>query len=229
MSIYKGSFFANSHIDPGKILRMAHLWLAGANHSTIQSLTDHSTATVTDYIGYFRSLIAFNLAENRQLIGGNGIIVEVDEAKFGRRKYNRGHRVDGAWVFGGVERTPERRMFALVARDRSAITLLNAIQENIHPGLIIYSDMWRGYANIEPVIGNRHLTVNHSQHFRDPETGVHTNTIEGTWNGFKIKIPARNRNEEQLDSSILEVIWRRQHSQNLWQAFIDCLRETDFQ
>jgi hypothetical protein len=36
-------------------------------------------------------------------IGGPGIIIEVDESKFGRRKYNRGHRVEGVWVMGGVE------------------------------------------------------------------------------------------------------------------------------
>jgi hypothetical protein len=32
-------------------------------------------------------------------------IVEVDESKFGKRKYHRGHRVEGVWVIGGVERT----------------------------------------------------------------------------------------------------------------------------
>ena len=46
-------------------------------------------------------------------IGGENIIVECDESKFGKRKYqkgHRGHRVDGVWVFGLVERTPERRL-----------------------------------------------------------------------------------------------------------------------
>jgi hypothetical protein len=36
------------------------------------------------------------------------INMEIDESKFGKRRYNRGRRVDGCWVFGGVERTPER-------------------------------------------------------------------------------------------------------------------------
>ncbi|CAG8848563.1 18529_t:CDS:2, partial [Racocetra persica] len=30
-------------------------------------------------------------------------IVEIDKSKFGKRKYNKGKRVEGQWVFGGVE------------------------------------------------------------------------------------------------------------------------------
>lgn len=37
-------------------------------------------------------------------IGGGGKIVEVDELRFGKWKYWKGHIVDGQWVFGGVER-----------------------------------------------------------------------------------------------------------------------------
>jgi hypothetical protein len=37
---------------------------------------------------------------------GNPIIVEINESKFGKVKYHRGHRVEGVWVVGGVERTP---------------------------------------------------------------------------------------------------------------------------
>ena len=29
--------------------------------------------------------------------------MEIDESKFGKRKYHRGRSVDGHWVFGGIE------------------------------------------------------------------------------------------------------------------------------
>ena len=42
--------------------------------------------------------------DNSEQIGGEGIEVEIDEGKFGKCKYYRGHKVDGKWVFGGREK-----------------------------------------------------------------------------------------------------------------------------
>ena len=36
--------------------------------------------------------------ENSELVGGEGKVVQIDESKFGKRKYHRGHRVEGQWV-----------------------------------------------------------------------------------------------------------------------------------
>ncbi|KAG1435618.1 hypothetical protein G6F56_013903 [Rhizopus delemar] len=38
------------------------------------------------------------------MLGGPGVDhVQIDESKFGKRKYHRGHRVEGVWVLGLVE------------------------------------------------------------------------------------------------------------------------------
>ena len=51
-----------------------------------------------------REAMAVYLQDNSQKIGGPDKTVEIDESKFGKREYYRGHRVQGQWIFGGVER-----------------------------------------------------------------------------------------------------------------------------
>lgn len=75
-----------------------------------------------------------------QKIGWIGVIVEIDESKFGSRKNYRGHRVEGVWIVGGVERTDEKRMLVVAVNDRSTETMKKIIQEYFENGSIIYSD-----------------------------------------------------------------------------------------
>ena len=44
------------------------------------------------------------------------IKLEIDESKFGRRKYYRGHHVDGCWVFGGLERESGKVFLEIVEK-----------------------------------------------------------------------------------------------------------------
>ena len=59
-------------------------------------------------------------------LGGKGVIVEIDESKFGKMKYGRGKPVDGQWVFGLIERSTDKCVFKVV-KDRSKATLLPII------------------------------------------------------------------------------------------------------
>lgn len=43
------------------------------------------------------------LIEESCKLGGPGKTVQIDESKIGKRKYHRGHHVEGQWVFGGIE------------------------------------------------------------------------------------------------------------------------------
>ena len=69
-----------------------------------------------------------------------------------------------------------------------------------------------------------HATVNHSKYFKDPVSGVCTNTVEGLNNGLKMKIAARNRTRDGIDGHLGEFLWRRENKGNLWTAFIEALR-----
>ena len=54
------------------------------------------------------------LNSRNEKIGGPGKVVEIDEAKFGKRKYNRGRLIEGRWVLGGIERGTGRMFLKIV-------------------------------------------------------------------------------------------------------------------
>jgi transposase-like protein len=136
------------------------------------------------------------------MIGGKDVIVEIDESKFGKRKYHRGHHIEGAWVLGLVERTPERRIILLEVEKRDEKTLSHLINRYVHPDSIIYTDGWKGYNGLRRM-DFAHLSVNHRRYFVDPTTGVHTNTIEGNWSSIKAKTPKRYRTEQNMVSHFI--------------------------
>jgi hypothetical protein len=74
-----------------------------------------------------------------------------------------------------------------------------------------------------------HQTVNHSVCFKDPETGIHTNFVEGTNNGLKQRIAVRSRVRKGIAEHLHEFIWRRKHDkENLWECFITALRDIHY-
>jgi transposase-like protein len=177
---------------------------------------------------YYRQLVASSLNEMDTCIGGDGVIVELDESKFGKRKYHRGHRVDGVWILGGIARTAENKSFVCVVKNRISETLLDVISRHVAEGSIVFTDMWKGYDMLEELLNLRHFTVNHSSNFKDPETGVHTNTIEGYWNGMKLRITPRNRTEAAIGPLIMEHIWRRKHKDDEWNGLLSAFKEVSF-
>ena len=62
-------------------------------------------------------------------------------------KYHRGKRVEGHWVFGGVERG-KSKCFLLPVEDKKATTLISLICKWILPGTTIISDCWASYSTI---------------------------------------------------------------------------------
>lgn len=116
-------------------------------------------------------------------LGGPGKTVQIDESKFGKRKYHRGHAVDGAWVFGMFEEG-SGRVAMVVVPDHGRDTLLEVIKEWITDGTTIVSDYWKAYDCLSSK-GFMHLKVNHSVNFKDPTTGAHTNNIEASWRAAK--------------------------------------------
>jgi len=65
-----------------------------------------STQTVVDWSSFCREVCVYWLERQSPVLGGQGVVVEIDEAKIGRRK--RGRWVNGNWIFGGIERGTDR-------------------------------------------------------------------------------------------------------------------------
>ncbi|GFQ97568.1 putative transposase-like protein [Trichonephila clavata] len=139
--------------------------------------------TVVDWYMFCREVCMIACVNESAKLGGEGAIVEIDESLFGKMKYGRRKSVKGSWVFGGIQRESRKSFFRVVA-NRTKKELLGVIREWILPGSTIISDCWRSY-NCLSDEGYIHLRVNHSLTFKDPETGAHTNSIEGTWSAIK--------------------------------------------
>jgi len=182
--------------------------------------TGHTAHTVSAYNGFFRQLVTSMLDSEDTVIGGPGVVIQVDETKMGQRKFHRGHRVAGAWVLVGVEESAERRMFAEVVADRSAETIAEILGRHVAEGSKLQTDCWRAYRPVAEMYGIEHRTVNHSLGFKDYVMGVHTNHVEGTNYAIKRAVPPRNRTQRHLQPFLSEFIWRRKNAEQCGLRFL---------
>ncbi len=97
-----------------------------------------------------------------------------------------------------------------IVPDRRAATLLPIIDAHVAAGTMIYSDQWSAYSQVGslPNVGS-HSSVNHSLHFVEPATGVHTQNIESCWSLAKWKL--KGCHSHQLTSYLDEFMWRERY------------------
>lgn len=229
ISSLKGTIFSKLRLPLNIQLHILYLFLGKAPSSFISSSLQIDKNTVSRYNKIFRKYI-----KNKQLIkpsnkiGGRNEIVEIDETKIAKRKYNKGHKVEGAWVIGGIQRSrlknkvtnENKKVFLEPIEERNIENINQIISKYIKKGTTIYTDCWKGYNDLNK-IGYKHKTVNHKKHFKDPITGIHTNTIEGTWNGLKQSIIPRNRNKKDIILYLREYQWRKKNREyNIWKNFL---------
>jgi len=129
-------------------------------------------------------------------IGGPNKTVEIDESKFGRRKYHRGHPVKGQWVSGGVE-CESGKTFLVPVPNRIADALMAVIDAWIEPGTMVIIDCWGAYQDLDAQ-SYTHRTVNNSIGFVDQRSGTDTNTIESTWHHVKAFLSLYNRKGDYI-------------------------------
>ncbi|XP_035220741.1 uncharacterized protein LOC118193724 [Stegodyphus dumicola] len=164
-SIRRGSWFACSKLNLQEIFFLTWELIKGTASSNIEEDFGFSSTTLADWRQFVNEQVLDYVELMSNKIGGECKVVEVDESKFGKRKYNKGHYVEGQWVFGGVERDSGKVVLVAV-HERSQETLIALIKQWIEPCTTIISDCWKGYNHdVLTKEGFKHLTVNHSLNF----------------------------------------------------------------
>ena len=72
------------------VMLLAYFWLNEVQWTAAVAMSGCAQKTVTRFYWLYRRLAARGLSEVDTVIGGRGIIVEIDETKLGRRKFNGG-------------------------------------------------------------------------------------------------------------------------------------------
>ena len=188
VSDFKGTFLEGTHLPAWQLVLFCNHWLQKQwDHATVFECLQWSPNTSVDWRS-FCSEVTLDWLKNQQPIGGDGVIVEIDETYFVKRKNNKGRNLSSVWLFGGIERVTKNKFIVPLLgkqRDRSAATLIPIIKKYILPGSTIVSDGWKAYE----LLGNEgftHWVVNHSEHFVDPsDAHVHTQNIERLWRDLK--------------------------------------------
>ncbi|KAG1139135.1 hypothetical protein G6F37_013041 [Rhizopus arrhizus] len=119
IAVRNASLFSHRNLPTYDTLSILYFWSLKIRRMTISTMVGCSPKAVRKTLTDWYHVLQEDLQQNDRNIGGydadgNPIVVEIDESKFGKRKYHRGHRVEGVWVVGGVEKTPERKCFLVV-------------------------------------------------------------------------------------------------------------------
>ena len=207
-SIRTGTFFSKSHLSLQQIICLTFCWAAKIPATTTVAMAEVCLSSVCQWYQYLREMCSTALIESDDYtLGGDGVVVQIDESVVTKRKYHVGRMVPQQWVFGLYD-TVKKIGHIQFVDDRSADTLIPIIQKHVKPGSIIFSDQWAAYRRL-PDYGYIHKTVNHSENFVDPETGVCTNAIEAYWSRVKRQIRLNwLTHRDQIPLRIDEFLWR---------------------
>ena len=210
VSIRHHSWLVDTKLELEIVLEFIYLLSQGFSASEIKHELKISNKTITEWTLFLRESCIYSVMENSSAIGGNGIEVEIDESKFGKWKYHRGHRVEGQWVFGGREKYNKKQIFMIPVHNCKESTLIPIIKKWIKPGSIIHSDCWKAYSKLSK-IGYTHVTVNHSKEFVNKSSAACTNAIKSDWRHAKLKMPSYGTHIGDHACYLAEFMWRRKY------------------
>lgn len=225
VTIRQDTWIEHSNLTLEEIIMMLYCWANNYTNEQIAHEVNCSPKTASAWSSFLRYTCLSKMLDHSEAIGGPGIEVEIDESKFGKRKYHKGHKVEGQWIFGGRESKDKTKIFMVPVHNRKKDTLENLIKKYIKPGSVIISDCWKAYKDLHK-LGYQHRTVNHSKFFKDKITGACTNRIESEWRHAKVSMPRYGVHKGDHVSYLAEFMWRRKHcGKDLFLEIISDLNE----
>nr|XP_055075339.1 uncharacterized protein LOC129454779 [Misgurnus anguillicaudatus] len=203
-------------------MKYIHRFAQGLHLRQVDMLQDgiaKSTATLSMMSKKLRRVCLKSLKKHqkkkKQRVGGVNVLVHIDESKFcHKRKYARGRfgntwKRKRSWVFGILEiKSARRRPILRLVKKRNKETLVPIIKKHVKRQSLVVSDEWKAYASLSQE-GYKHVRVNHSKNYVDPQTGLHTQNLERAWQTYKMQIwrMRGNRSEKTLKQHLCFIEW----------------------
>ena len=237
-SVKTGTIFGNSNLTIQQIISIFYHFvhrLSETQCAQYVCISSKSPKTLVKWYNICREVCNswFWNPENTPKLGGFGTIVEMDETYLpGQPKYNRGRRLgttwkpEDKWALGLVQRGSLDAIVKQVPANRARTHLVPIIEAHTLAGTIYCSDSWKGYINLPEYVNledTSHFTVNHSKNYVDPDTGAHTETIEGMWRHLKDFLP-NGMLPKDADTYIGTFLWHRYCKQRKLDVFFHFLK-----
>jgi len=229
ISIRKNSMFSESKLS--LVDTMSIVFYFSQGKSIIEASTDFgiSRKTTGSIYKLLRLQISSYISNEPARLGGPGAVCQVDESLFCHKvKAHRGRAPrEQVWVFGILYDIAKSlgNFYVQVVSNRSAAVLQPIFEQVVCDYSEIYSDEWAAYPAICRNLGLAHKIVNHSRHFVNPESGVHTQNIESLWNVLKSKIKKMcGVRKEDLQDYLNEFMWRNRIQGSAFEALVSLLK-----
>ena len=135
-SIRAESFFSEFNVPLSSILKVCCKWFSCHSQVQIGSELRLNRKVIMKIIDRWHKLCANFVPQNLVRLGGDGIVVQIDENLF--RHKQKYHDVSFT----------SAKISLHIVEDRRASTLLPIIEQMCIPGSINHSDQWRAYRSI---------------------------------------------------------------------------------
>eukprot|EP00834_Sanchytrium_tribonematis_P008880 NODE_1248_length_1611_cov_0.429233.p1 type:complete len:288 gc:universal NODE_1248_length_1611_cov_0.429233:1398-535(-) len=174
-----GSLFSHSKLPIWKCCMLLNLFFARENIKKSAYYVKIHRFSVSLFFAKLREYMQQAIRVLFKPLEGE---IEVDEAIWRKRKFNRGRLKCTFWILGFIERHPQpgckKQIIMMPVLNRKSSTMQYFIRKCIAPNSTIFSDSYKSYDWIDYDDKYVHFKVNHAENYVDPENpNIHTQNI----------------------------------------------------